>query len=354
MNAYDYYPFGMVIPERRYAGNGYRFGFNGKESDNEVKGAGNQQDYGMRIYEPRYGRFLSVDPLFKSYPWNSSYAFAENDVIRSIDLDGLEKLQVVTTSFAPFDIFASDFFGGYYGDGENRKFGDAPFSLSGDIGKYRTMGYVSFDMSSVGKPLSAQAGATSSTYHRPAWNPLPDYKAISPTHIEFEGSPTFSLNANSLSFQFHTYGSDQAVAGASSNLSPVPNIDNHVSLSITKVGATKLNVSGYVTGDRYPSNETYLRDEKGGTIILGVSGPNAGKEGPYLSLWGDRRQPMSFFAFDILLNDDNSFKGVQINNKFFTAEEWNKQFSNLSSKQSQGTVSVGSDTSVKPFDDEEE
>ena len=34
-------------------------------------------------------RFLSVDPLAKSYPWNSTYAFAENDVIRSIDLDGL-------------------------------------------------------------------------------------------------------------------------------------------------------------------------------------------------------------------------------------------------------------------------
>lgn len=37
-------------------------------------------------------RFLSVDPLAQSYPWNSTYAFAENDVIRSMDLDGLEKL----------------------------------------------------------------------------------------------------------------------------------------------------------------------------------------------------------------------------------------------------------------------
>jgi len=69
----------------------YRYGFNGKENDNEVKGVGNQQDYGMRIYDPRLGRFLSVDPLTKEYPWNSTYAFAENDVIRSVDLDGLEK-----------------------------------------------------------------------------------------------------------------------------------------------------------------------------------------------------------------------------------------------------------------------
>ena len=74
------------------SGSGYRYGFNGKENDNEVKGEGGQQDYGMRIYDPRLGKFLSVDPIAKDFPWNSSYAFAENDVIRSIDLDGLEKV----------------------------------------------------------------------------------------------------------------------------------------------------------------------------------------------------------------------------------------------------------------------
>lgn len=70
---------------------GYRFGFNGKENDNDVKGEGNQQDYGMRIYDPRLVRFLSVDPLTKEYPWNSTYAFAENEPIANIDLDGAEK-----------------------------------------------------------------------------------------------------------------------------------------------------------------------------------------------------------------------------------------------------------------------
>ncbi|WP_121356792.1 RHS repeat-associated core domain-containing protein [Flavisolibacter nicotianae] len=74
-----------------YADGGYRYGFNGKENDNEVKGEGNQQDYGMRIYDPRLGRFLSVDPVVSEFPWISPYAFAENDVIRNFDLDGLEK-----------------------------------------------------------------------------------------------------------------------------------------------------------------------------------------------------------------------------------------------------------------------
>lgn len=39
-------------------------------------------------------RFKSVDPLTKEYPWNSPYSYAEGDVIRCIDLDGLEKLIV--------------------------------------------------------------------------------------------------------------------------------------------------------------------------------------------------------------------------------------------------------------------
>jgi hypothetical protein len=56
-----------------------------------VEGVGDQVDYGMRVYDPRAGRFLSVDPLREKYPWLSPYQFAENDVIRSIDLDGLEK-----------------------------------------------------------------------------------------------------------------------------------------------------------------------------------------------------------------------------------------------------------------------
>jgi len=66
----------------------YSFGFNGKEKDKETR----TEDYGMRIYDYRLGKFLSVDPIAKEYPWNSTYAFAENNVIRCVDLDGLEKV----------------------------------------------------------------------------------------------------------------------------------------------------------------------------------------------------------------------------------------------------------------------
>ncbi|MDO9184692.1 MAG: RHS repeat-associated core domain-containing protein [Bacteroidia bacterium] len=79
------------MPGRSFVGaNGYRYGFNGKENDNEVKGNGNQQDYGMRIYDPRLGRFLSVDPITKKYPELTPYQFASNSPIWGVDWDGLE------------------------------------------------------------------------------------------------------------------------------------------------------------------------------------------------------------------------------------------------------------------------
>jgi len=92
VTANDYYPFGMQMPGRKYSqpNGSYRYGFNGKENDNEVKGEGNQQDYGMRIYDPRVGRFLSVDPLTTKYPELTPYQFASNSPITFIDLDGEE------------------------------------------------------------------------------------------------------------------------------------------------------------------------------------------------------------------------------------------------------------------------
>ena len=50
----------------------------------------NQIDYGNRIYDPRMGRFTSVDPLQKKFPALSSYQFSGNNPLATIDLDGLE------------------------------------------------------------------------------------------------------------------------------------------------------------------------------------------------------------------------------------------------------------------------
>ncbi len=78
----------------------YSYGFNGKENDNEVKGTGSQQDYGMRIYDPRLGKFLSVDPLQAEYPELTPYQFASNRPVDGIDRDGLEYEAVFGTAWS--------------------------------------------------------------------------------------------------------------------------------------------------------------------------------------------------------------------------------------------------------------
>jgi RHS repeat-associated protein len=67
----------------------YRYGFNGKELDTET----NTYDYGFRIYSGPLGKFLSVDPLYQSYPELTTYQFASNTPIWAVDLDGLEAEQ---------------------------------------------------------------------------------------------------------------------------------------------------------------------------------------------------------------------------------------------------------------------
>jgi len=84
----DYYPFGMIMNGRNWNTSGYRFGFNGMENDNEVKGIGNSLDFGARIYDSRIGRWLSVDPLFKEYAPVSPYAISLNNPIIFKDENG--------------------------------------------------------------------------------------------------------------------------------------------------------------------------------------------------------------------------------------------------------------------------
>src|SRR5438128_960618 len=79
----------MLMPGRTFsAGSGYRYGFNDKENDKDIfEGA---QDYGLRIYDCRLGRFLSKDPLSEKYPWLSPFQFAADLPTIFIDRDGAE------------------------------------------------------------------------------------------------------------------------------------------------------------------------------------------------------------------------------------------------------------------------
>jgi putative chitinase len=91
----DYYAFGSEVRERTYEKLSYEYGFNGQIEDNEITGNnGSHLAFEYRIYDSRLGKFLSVDPLLTSYPWNSTYAFAENRVIDGVDLEGMEYISI--------------------------------------------------------------------------------------------------------------------------------------------------------------------------------------------------------------------------------------------------------------------
>ncbi|OYU94567.1 MAG: hypothetical protein CFE21_14920 [Bacteroidetes bacterium B1(2017)] len=79
-----------------------RFHFNGKESDNEINGTGNDYDFGARIYDARLGRWLSLDPSQAKYPNLSPYNSYENNPIYFKDPDGNDAVYTISGNTITF------------------------------------------------------------------------------------------------------------------------------------------------------------------------------------------------------------------------------------------------------------
>ena len=79
-----------MLPGRNASSSDYRYGFNGKEKDDEIDGVtGSKLDFGARIYDSRLGRFMTTDPYESTFSAISPYSYALNNPIRNIDRDGL-------------------------------------------------------------------------------------------------------------------------------------------------------------------------------------------------------------------------------------------------------------------------
>ena len=80
------------MPKRHGAIDAYRYGFQGQEKDDEIKGEGNSLNYKFRMHDPRIGRFFAMDPLAADYPYLSTYSFSGNRVIDALELEGKEPI----------------------------------------------------------------------------------------------------------------------------------------------------------------------------------------------------------------------------------------------------------------------
>lgn len=80
----DYSPFGVTLQGRNFTANGtekLRYGYQGSEMDNEVKGEGNSYTTEFRQLDPRLGRWLTLDPKSAKYPSESPYSSMGNNPI---------------------------------------------------------------------------------------------------------------------------------------------------------------------------------------------------------------------------------------------------------------------------------
>jgi RHS repeat-associated protein len=87
-----YYPFGLTmagISSKAAGGMENKNKFVGQEFNTDFDIS--WYEFAFRSHDPQIGRFMQIDPLADNYVYNSTYAYAENDVIRAIDLEGLEK-----------------------------------------------------------------------------------------------------------------------------------------------------------------------------------------------------------------------------------------------------------------------
>ncbi|SHI45869.1 RHS repeat-associated core domain-containing protein [Flavobacterium haoranii] len=83
----------MTLPNRTHSSTAYRYGFQGQEKDDEIKGEGNSINYTFRMHDPRVGRFFATDPLEKKYPMLTPYQFSGNRLIDSKEIEGMEGFQ---------------------------------------------------------------------------------------------------------------------------------------------------------------------------------------------------------------------------------------------------------------------
>ncbi len=119
------------------------------------------------------------------------------------------------------------------------------------------------------------------------------------------------------------------LSGNNSQMPGSPDIDakGQMQVGVVEMGenGSMATFSGAVTGDKFPANETYITDQNGTGVFLGVSGADGN---PFTSLPGDNNRQMSQFTIGVKFDAQGNIQSVQHNGQTYSAEDWNKRFQN--------------------------
>jgi RHS repeat-associated protein len=293
-SANDYYAFGSSMVGRNFNDNTYRYGFNGKEKDEKGELGDTHYDYGFRIYNPRLGRFLSVDPLTKEFAWNSTYAFAENDVISCIDLDGLEKLSIHLRSFIRAKTTKDPLGRLFDGDGRN--------ALTSTKEEVTARGRVQFSYDFKSKKGDFSKPFADETVRH---NVFDEGKT---TAIGIVNSKTIKKEvANGVQIGIH-YDTKNPLTPSS--ITPSVDVDAGYQATFDEKSRS-WTVGFYGKSDGYPSTETFVEDASGQRIMLGFKY----EEGtPGKKLWGGADTEVFKGVAQIFVDENNNFKSANLIN----------------------------------------
>ncbi len=264
-----YYPFGLTMagistkaPNRLE--NKYKF--TGQLLDDDL--GWNTYQMKWRTMDPQIGRFLQVDPLASDYVHNSTYAYAENDVIRAIDLEGLEKYIVTFRAFIPQKELANP-----NPFGTSKSFaGDNRTSYQANTSAYRTEQSVNMNFDDQKLSLISNRANGSIGYDR---NGNVKETSGDASAGSVRGNVSGMENGvNAGVVNFGVSASNKLVTGA-------PSIDADMTLTVTpnKDGSFSYSLKGSTDG--FPAYELWVTDQKtGDTYLLFNRNPIESKEGP--------------------------------------------------------------------------